>query len=304
MNLCPLLHSRSLLKKADFFFELFNFIFSSKISRCFIHCFCSCSKFFCILDNQLIFRFAHLLLLNKWSGSSTNSIFYFLSMGSSKIFPGKWVLCLIESIFIRCILYLFLNLEEGLSLHITSESMLSVGEMCWSYKWNKKTPIVSLFFCFESERIKDVLQVPSQTVAAVKRKKLLQLHNADCTSFWYSQEYFIAKSILRIRMVSLCLSFSNSADWIHFLFTWLINASQSMITLWRNSPTKVSCSWRSNFLYVSPFCDSRNLNLMSLLLRKTMHCLRTDVFSSNGKFILKFLLFLHRFCPQCTNIHS
>ena len=58
----------------------------------------------------------------------------------------------------------------------------------------------------------------------------------------------------------LLLSFSNSsADWMCFIFTWKINASQSMVTLSINSLTQVSCSWHSNFLYVSPFCDSHNL---------------------------------------------
>ena len=71
-----------------------------------------------------------------------------------------------ETIFIRCIVYLFLNSEERPSLHITSKSIPFVGGIWWSYKWNKKAAIVSLFFCFESEQIKNVLQVPSQMVAA------------------------------------------------------------------------------------------------------------------------------------------
>ena len=84
-----------------------------------------------------------------------------------------------KTIFIRCTVYLFLNLEERLLLHITAEEMPSLGGMCWSYKWNKKAAIVSLFFCFESKQIKSVLQVPSHKCW----QQLLQIHNADCIYF-------------------------------------------------------------------------------------------------------------------------
>ena len=167
MNLWHLRHSRSLLKKVHFLSKLFDFISSF-------------SAFWTIsqpLDFHITFCWTNDLGLPLIPSTIS------FPWEVAKYFHINGVLHLMKTIFIRCRVYLFLNSEERPLLHITSELMPFINGMCWSYKWNKKATTVSLFFLLNQNKLKMSCRYHHKWW-----QQPLGLHNADCTSVWYSQE--------------------------------------------------------------------------------------------------------------------